>query len=357
MTGSLNNILRNTEQAKVQPPCQLWRLPHLTDDPTHYNIMSKIPPPVTIGLPVYNGEAYLAGALDSLLAQTYCDFELILSDNASTDSTREICREYAARDKRIRYIRQPKNLGAIVNFNRVFELSKSPYFKWAAHDDLCDPSYLSRCIELLEDHPEAAWCHCRSSHIDSTGQLLGDSDLLNVSYISRSAATAKKRFRSVLLEEGGCLDCYGVMRSEIVRKTPLYLSCYGAEKVFIAEMSLRGRYVEVPETLFFARVHQQGSGCIETASGQHEYMCAKKSPRWQFTRLRLLLGHLDAVRRSPLSPGEKAACLLVVGRYLFQVEKWGRILSTSLSGRGIGGGNVKRLRRVQQAAEPSEAQA
>ena len=105
-------------------------------------------------MPVYNGQNYIVQALDSLLSQTYSDFELIISDNASTDSTQDICKDYASRDARISYVRQVENLGAIPNFNRVFELSRGQYFKWASHDDLCEPTCLERCVEVLEHQPE-----------------------------------------------------------------------------------------------------------------------------------------------------------------------------------------------------------
>ena len=110
-------------------------------------------PLVSIGLPVYNAERHLAKALDSLLAQDYESFELIVSDNASTDSTQEICTSYAKRDSRLRYHRAEHNMGAIWNFNRVFELATGEYFMWAAHDDLRDPRYVSACLAAMQSHP------------------------------------------------------------------------------------------------------------------------------------------------------------------------------------------------------------
>jgi glycosyltransferase involved in cell wall biosynthesis len=106
-------------------------------------------PRLAIGLPVHNGERYVSQAIDSLLGQTFTDFTLIVSDNGSTDATEEICRAYARRDARIRYHRSDENRGAAWNFNRVFELADSPYFKWAAYDDLCAPHFVERCIEFL----------------------------------------------------------------------------------------------------------------------------------------------------------------------------------------------------------------
>src|SRR5437879_5289624 len=113
------------------------------------------PPRVTIGMPVYNGEARLATALDSLLAQDYRDFELIISDNASTDATGSICHDYARADGRIRYYRHPQNMGAAHNFQRVLQLARGQYFMWAAYDDLWDPDFLTRCLAVLETDPSA----------------------------------------------------------------------------------------------------------------------------------------------------------------------------------------------------------
>src|SRR5258708_9503485 len=110
---------------------------------------------IAIGLPVHNGDNYLAAAIDTILAQTYGDFDLVISDNASTDGTEEICQAYAQRDRRIRYIRQPKNVGAAANHNLTVRMTDSPYFKWAAHDDLLAPGFLAASVDVLPPHPTA----------------------------------------------------------------------------------------------------------------------------------------------------------------------------------------------------------
>ena len=125
---------------------------------------------LSIGMPVYNGERYLAEAFDCFLAQTFQDFEIVVCDNASTDHTAEICRSYAERDPRIRYYRNEKNLGAIPNFNRVFELSQSPLFKWAAHDDLYHPRYLETCIRILDENPDVILAHSKTAFVDDRGE-------------------------------------------------------------------------------------------------------------------------------------------------------------------------------------------
>ena len=108
-------------------------------------------PKVSIGMPVYNGEAFIREALDSLLAQTFTDFELIISDNASTDGTEAICREYAAKDARIRYVRQAENRGALVNFEFVLDAARSDLFMWAAYDDLWAADFLMDATTLLQE--------------------------------------------------------------------------------------------------------------------------------------------------------------------------------------------------------------
>src|SRR5262245_38883261 len=110
-------------------------------------------PRVSIGLPVYNGERYLAETLNSMLAQTFEDFELIICDNASTDQTEQICRFYAGKDTRICYVRNATNLGAAKNYRRTFELSSGDYFRWANCDDLFAPESLACCVEILDWKP------------------------------------------------------------------------------------------------------------------------------------------------------------------------------------------------------------
>ena len=107
-------------------------------------------PKISIGMPVYNGEKFIRNALDSLLSQTFRDFELIISDNASTDTTSDICLEYIKKDTRIRYIRQEKNLGSIWNLNFVLQEASCKYFMWAADDDYWLSTFIEKNIMYLE---------------------------------------------------------------------------------------------------------------------------------------------------------------------------------------------------------------
>src|SRR2546425_2356723 len=168
-------------------------------------------PRVSVGMPVYNGERYLAEAVDSLLAQTYEDFELIICDNASTDRTGEIARSYAARDTRVRYARNEKNLGAGGNFRRGFALASGEYFRWAASDDVCAPQSLARCVEVLDQEPAAVLAYPSTRFIDEHGRVTGEcyDDRLHL-----QASRASERFRQVLERLGLCNAVYGLMRAE-----------------------------------------------------------------------------------------------------------------------------------------------
>src|SRR4030081_3070087 len=127
---------------------------------------------IAIGLPVYNGSTYLAAAIDSILAQSYGDFDLLISDNASTDGTEEICRNYAQRDPGIRYTRQSQNVGAAANHNLLVPMTDSPYFKWAAHDDLLAPGFLAACGDVLDKHPNVVLVSPASMLIDEAAMPL-----------------------------------------------------------------------------------------------------------------------------------------------------------------------------------------
>jgi len=143
-------------------------------------------PLVSIGMPVYNGEEYISQAIDSLLAQTHTNFELIISDNASTDSTWKYCQQYNAMDDRIRLYQNEKNLG-VYNFDRVLELSSGKYFMWAAHDDIWNKNFISELLYLLEDTPSAVLAACRTEKItyDNTTIKLGP-QFLNTIDMSRA---------------------------------------------------------------------------------------------------------------------------------------------------------------------------
>ena len=139
-------------------------------DPARLGSGPKTAKTVSIGLPVFNAEQYLEQSLASILSQTYGNFELIISDNASTDATEAICQRYVVRDARVRYHRNSRNHGPTFNFRQVVLLSSGEYFLWAAHDDMFAPEYVERCVAFLEQNPDVVLCYSKSIEIDEQGQ-------------------------------------------------------------------------------------------------------------------------------------------------------------------------------------------
>lgn len=321
-------------------------------------------PKVSIGLPVHNGENFLAEAIDSILAQTYADWELVISDNGSTDRTAEICREYAAQDARIRYHRVEQNQGVAWNFNRVFELSTGEYFKWAAHDDLNAPQHLERLVAVLDQNPEVVLAGFQAAVIDTEGYLVAtdgnrrsdDCELQGVSRTQEerrrrntSSPVPWRRYYGVLLNSRRCFEIFALMRASMLRQTQLMGPYSGSEKVLLSEVALRGAFAEVPEILFFNRWHDARFSADTSARGQREYFSGRRARRFMLPfECRCLWGFFLTIFRPRLSLWPRLACCLVFVRFLFQIGKWPRTLRRLLLGAGYGVSlpeNVRQLAR------------
>jgi len=207
-------------------------------------------PKISIGMPVYNGERHIRQAIDSLLAQDYDDFEIIISDNASTDRTQEFCLEYAARDKRIRYYRNYTNMGITWNFNRVFELATSQYFMWAAHDDFRDSRYIRMCLESFQISDDIVLVHTWFEWIDNkTEELI----MINkgITTIGMSSLMRFKLIASQMSIMGGVV--YGIYKTSSLRKLMPLNKVWAADILLVAELSLHGDFITLPITLMFER--------------------------------------------------------------------------------------------------------
>ena len=212
-------------------------------------------PVLTIGMPVYNAQRFLAKALDSFLAQTFTDFELLISDNASTDGTEAICREYARRDPRIRYFRNEKNMGPGWNFRRVYSLAKGKYYKSAAHDDFLEPTFLEVCIRALEADPGLVLAHSRTKVVSPTGAL--------VEYyewpLRFDSPNPLVRWHDLLLNDHMCFQIFGVFRLDALQQCPPQGSYVNSDGVLLAQMGLLGRFWESDEFLFINTRHENQS--------------------------------------------------------------------------------------------------
>jgi glycosyltransferase involved in cell wall biosynthesis len=208
-------------------------------------------PTVSVGMAVYNGEKYVEQAIQSILAQTYTDLELIISDNASTDRTPEICQQYAAQDPRIRYSRNTTNIGGANNENLTFKLSRGKYFRWAAHDDVCAPTLIEKCVAALEEHPEAVLCHTYIVEIDETGTPLKTNTRNNGKHPNPYI-----RFRTIAGSHDFLEEIYGLMRSEVMGRTRLQLNYTASDRTLLSELGLYGPFCQIEEPLFYKRFHE-----------------------------------------------------------------------------------------------------
>lgn len=257
-------------------------------------------PRVSIGLPVYNGENFLRCALESILAQNYTDFEVIISDNASEDATQEICQSFAEKDQRIRYYRNPTNLGLFKNFNQVFELSKGKYFQWMAHDDLLAPEFLSKTVPILDKDDTIVICYAQEIQVDVEGKPIG-----MLGYPSRAnSEITRERLRDVLFVPP--VSVSGLIRSEALRKTRLHLEFIGSDWNLALELALLGRFYEVPERLYLRRSHPQESIKLFPKHERMAYSCPSKAKQIYFPMWRQTFEYFRSVHRFDLPSKDKA---------------------------------------------------
>lgn len=274
------------------------------------------PPVVSIGLPVYNGARHLAESIESLLAQTFIDFELIISDNASTDETETICRAYAARDQRIRYVRQPENLGSARNWNFVVDLARGEYFKWASANDLCAPQMLEHCVEVMRSEPDVVLCYGRTQLIDDEGKIIHvyphDLEVLE--------ARPSTRFRRLCLELRLNNGQSGLHRLATLRRTGVERNYPTGDTVLAAELALHGRFRRLSEVQLNRRMGRHSASRYLTPRELRIFLGAKD----QEVHRVVWLTHGDyfrSVLRAPIGVLEKLSALAFVLRSVW----WHRV--------------------------------
>lgn len=265
-----------------------------------------------MGLPVYNEERYIRETLDSILGQSFSDFELIISDNASTDASGEICREYAARDKRIRYFRQEKNLGQTLNLNFVFLQSRGTYFKWCGGHDILHLDCLSRLLEEIEPRPSVVCCYPIVGAIEKGGANVPG---LEWTRMDTRTMNLNSRINVMLWGMSGCDPIFGLFRSDVLRKTRLFRNVVCNDSLVAFEASLLGHIAFLPEKLIFLRMHR----APET---YHEYIARYRRTlypegrsryfRFWLSNWRYLFEHVRAILFGPVPLHKKTVLLISV---------------------------------------------
>lgn len=261
---------------------------------------------LTIGLPVFNGENLLCESLEALLGQTYEDFELVISDNASTDSTPDICRRYMKLDSRIRYIRQPYNIGLHPNENFLMRQTRTELFKLASHDDLYARDLIKRCVEALDENPEVVAAHSWEARIDMAGKVTE-----GLAYpVAVDAPRTPDRFRSMLFD-GWDDYTYGVIRTAVLHRTHLLGSHHFADRTFNTELNLHGPFYLVPDWMYFRREHPERK-VPYTVRTRAAYMDYRRATRLN-PAVRLygeyIWAYVTAIRTAPITAAEKRECL------------------------------------------------
>lgn len=280
------------------------------------------PPRVTLAMPVFNGERYIEEAIQSARNQTYADFELIITDNASTDRTPEICRRLAAEDGRIRYCPNDRNLGAAPNYNRGFELARGEFLKWCAHDDRLSDRFLERCVETLDARPDVSLAFARTQCIDSDGAFIPWDERSVMSAIEDDDPA--ERFFRAIVGAGTCFPIFGVFRTSVLRQSTLHRSYYGSDRALIAEAALFGKVAQVADdAVFFNREHETRSINMTDQAERSRWQDTSAGRRAAMEHVNLLLHLIEIARRhSDLAPTRRV--LGSIARYATHRRQLGR---------------------------------
>ena len=292
-------------------------------------VLTETPPSVSIGLPVYNGADYLAVALDSILAQTYSDFELIISDNASSDATQTICEAYAARDSRVRYLRSDVNIGPNPNFMRALGFARGQYFKWIAHDDYHATDYLARCVEVLEANPHAVGVHTLVNVINADGGTVVRYD---GGIDGSDSDDVAERLRAMTYRRHSCSAMFGLFRLDALRRSNgLQGEYHACDRAMLAELALLGPILRVDDYLFFNREHQKRYS--RNISTQERSQANVERGGWQVSQLLLYQDYRDAVAAHVTVAEDQARCRRVLKRWWWVDGNWIRLLVELISTR------------------------
>ena len=269
----------------------------------------------SVGIPVYNGENYLEEAIRSVLAQSLDDLELVICDNASTDRTAQICSDYAASDRRVVYLRNERNLGAIPNYNRVFDEARGRYFKWLAHDDRIKPRYMEATVAALEANPFAVLCNTVVEYIGGRGEHRG---LYRTSLADADSPRAATRLGAMIIQSHSCVDFFATFRRDAWAGEKL-LSFHGEDRVFLAAMALKGLMLQLPEPLVEMREHEDRyTRRVRDAKERLAWHDTSRRGGVTLPTFRLFAEYAKLVSAAGLAPAERLACRGVLAQWWFR---------------------------------------
>lgn len=302
---------------------------------------NKITPTISIGIPVYNGEKYLKVAIDSLIKQSFQDFEIIISDNASTDKTEAICRSFQSQDQRIVYHRQSVNIGAANNYKKVFQLARGKFFKWMAHDNLCSPNYLEECVKVLENDSDIVMSFPKFVLIDENGNpfpLVGKNTYTTSDHriittnIERNfmSVDPSERYWEVLYQTTECYEFFGLARREIIEKTSQHDAYYGSDKVLLCELAMMGKIKEVSDAIGYFRIHGEQSQSLKNSKERAEWISPDLNYGAFMSRFKCVQGYYRSIFAYPLAWSERIKSLLILIAWSINLSNWQSMIRETL---------------------------
>jgi glycosyltransferase involved in cell wall biosynthesis len=310
--------------------------------------MQALTPEITVAMPVFNGERYVASAIRSILDQDFTDFELIITDNASSDGTAAICAGFAEKDPRVRYVRNQRNLGAASNYNLGVGLARGRYLKWAAHDDRISPNFLGACRHVLERRPEATLCFGRTLGIDPDDADVPIREQDSMKPIADSDPAV--RFYNAIKTAGTCFPIFGLFRVEALRRTTLHRPYYGSDRATLAEIALLGSCLQTEAAVFYNREHPARSinivDQIERSRWQNE--AATRASAMEHVNLLVHLFEIACRHPDIVSPARAGAQLAAVALARKQLARYSLDALRYLS--PTAGARIKRLMGSLQMA-------
>jgi glycosyltransferase involved in cell wall biosynthesis len=280
-------------------------------------------PKVSVAVPVFNGERHVAQCLESLLSQTFGDFELVISDNASTDNTEAICRGYAKQDPRVRFVRRATNIGGPANFSYVFSLCSGRYHKWSTADDYWHPAFLHEAVDVLDAQSDVVLCYPMTRLVDAESNVISDyQDTLDLTDDS-----PRVRFRELYRRLGLCHAQLGLIRREAMLHTRLFAGHRACDADFLGEVALLGKFRLLPQVRMFRRLHPGASSWDRDDPERQWAFYNPGGPLDSWHASRRVLFQLGAVWRSPIALADRLALSRDVARWArYQRHALGREL-------------------------------
>jgi glycosyltransferase involved in cell wall biosynthesis len=275
-------------------------------------------------LPVYNGQNFVAEAIQCVLNQTFSNWELIICDNCSTDRTLAICQQFAEQDNRIRVYQNPRNMGVCFNYAEVFRLSHGQYFKWMAHDDLFAPRFIETCLQEFEKDDDVILAFTKMCYINADGRVQRR-QACELSVLERTPESRATKFLALAAQSTDFLWlAYGVARREVLQKSGSMGLYAGSDQVLLFRLALRGCIKQLEQEMFFRREHPEAETCRggSTVRQRAKGAYADDNRRFVFPWCRILKEHLISVQDAPISFWGRVRCITAVLRRFLAAWKF-----------------------------------